>query len=282
MERFGLRLLCLPARLHPHSHLGSFDGSSPRGSSGSRASFEFCRGIGEFGGCERREEPSSRGEERDDEQKPGAAWEREDGGEENDVGVEKECDRSVVMTKPPRCELVQNKWMVENQTEKVEVEVKMNHVVYIVNCVGSHVVIKGKGKSVVMDGCKKTSVVFDSCLSTLEAVNCKQCKAQCLVNLHVAAIDKTDGFTLYVPRSCIDSLRITTSKSSDMNVSFPSETDDQDWIELPIPEQYVHTIEKNKLKTEVSDLYSFVVCCKSSGKRMVASPSSSVGRAPGS
>ena len=73
------------------------------------------------------------------------------------------------MTKPPRCELVQNKWMIENQTGSVEVEVKMNHVVYIVNCVGSHVVIKGKAKSVVIDGCKKTTVVFDSCLSTLEA-----------------------------------------------------------------------------------------------------------------
>ena len=186
------------------------------------------------------------------------------------------------MTKPPRCELVQNKWMVQNQTEKVEVEVKMNHVVYIVNCVGSHVVIKGKAKSVVIDGCKKTTVVFDSCLSTLEAVNCKQCKAQCLVNLHVAAIDKTDGFTLYVPRSCVDSLRITTSKSSDMNVSFPSEADEQDWIELPIPEQYVHTIQKDKLKTEVSDLYSCDVCCKRKGRRRKASPSSSVGRAPGS
>ena len=191
-------------------------------------------------------------------------------------------NRSVVMTKPPRCELVQNKWMVENQTDRLELEVKMNHVVYIVNCVGASVVIKGKAKSVVVDGCKKTTVIFDSCLSTLEVVNCKQCKAQCLINLHVAAIDKTDGFTLYVHRSCVDSVRITTSKSSDMNVSFPSEADEQDWIELPIPEQYVHTIQKDKLKTEVSDLYSLGVCCKSNGRGMETSPSSSVGRAPGS
>ena len=70
----------------------------------------------------------------------------------------------MVLSKPPRCELVQNKWMIENQTGSVEVEVKMNHIVYMINCVGASVVVKGKGKSITMDNCKKTSVIFDSCL----------------------------------------------------------------------------------------------------------------------
>ena len=161
----------------------------------------------------------------------------------------------MVMAKPPRCELVQNKWMIENQTESVEVEVKMNHIVYMINCVGASVVVKGKAKSITMDNCKKTSVIFDKCLSTLEIVNCKQCKAQCLDDIPTIAIDKTDSFTMYMPRECIAKVRITTSKSSDMNVSFPSAADPQDWVELAIPEQFVHTIENDALKTIVSDLY---------------------------
>ena len=60
---------------------------------------------------------------------------------------------------------------------------------------------------------------------------------------------------MYMPRECVAKVRITTSKSSDMNVSFPSAADPQDWVELAIPEQYVHTIENDVLKTVVSDLY---------------------------
>ena len=79
---------------------------------------------------------------------------------------------------------------------------------------------------------------------------------QCLVSVPTVAVDKTDGCTIFVPRSCLDSIRILTSKCSDMNVSFPSESDEQDWVERAIPEQYVHTIVKESVQTTVSDLYS--------------------------
>ena len=40
-----------------------------------------------------------------------------------------------------------------------------------------------------------------------------------------------------------------------MNVSFPGATDEEDNIERPIPEQYVHKIVDGKLTAEVSELY---------------------------
>ena len=40
-----------------------------------------------------------------------------------------------------------------------------------------------------------------------------------------------------------------------MNVAFPGATDEDDLIERPIPEQYVHTIRDGKLTAEVSELY---------------------------
>lgn len=84
----------------------------------------------------------------------------------------------------------------------------------------------------------------------------RQCKIQSLVSVPTVAVDKTDGCTIYFPRSCIDSIRILTSKCSDMNVSFPSAKDEQEWVEKAIPEQFVHTIQGDQVKTNVSDLYS--------------------------
>ena len=89
----------------------------------------------------------------------------------------------------------------------------------------------------------------------------RQSKVQCLVSVPTVAVDKTDGCTIFFPRSCLDSIRILTSKCSDMNVSFPSAEDEQDWVERAIPEQYVHTIVKEAVQTTVSDLYSLRVCC---------------------
>ena len=91
-------------------------------------------------------------------------------------------------------------------------------------------------------------------------LHCRQSKVQCLVSVPTVAVDKTDGCTIFFPRSCLDSIRILTSKCSDMNVSFPSENDEQDWVERAIPEQYVHTIVKESVQTTVSDLYSWRVC----------------------
>lgn len=80
---------------------------------------------------------------------------------------------------------------------------------------------------------------------------------QCRDNLPSVAIDKTDGIIVGLPWTARDTV-LTTSKSSEMNVTFPvSEAEDADWIEIPIPEQFVSVINsKNKLDTKVSELYS--------------------------
>ena len=81
---------------------------------------------------------------------------------------------------------------------------------------------------------------------------------QCLGGMNTVAIDKTDGCTVYFPRSVIETLELRTSKCSDLNVSFPSKDDEQEWLEKPIPEQYCHRIVDEGVKTTVADLY----CCR--------------------
>ena len=81
--------------------------------------------------------------------------------------------------------------------------------------------------------------------------------------MNTVAIDKTDGCTIYFPRSVIETLELRTSKCSDLNVSFPSKDDEQEWLEKPIPEQYCHRIVDEGVKTTVSDLYCCPVCWRS-------------------
>ena len=66
-----------------------------------------------------------------------------------------------------------------------------------------------------------------------------------------------DGIVVGLTWSARDAI-ISSSKSSEMNVTFPiAEGPDADWIELPIPEQFVTKLTPaNKLVTSVSELYT--------------------------
>ena len=108
-----------------------------------------------------------------------------------------------------------------------------------------------------MDQCSNVTLLVHGALSGLEVVNSKRVKLQVKDRLPSVAIAKTDGCVVGLPWASRDTV-ITTSKSSEMNVTFPvSDKEDADWIELPIPEQYVSTIKPdNKIDTHVSELYS--------------------------
>ena len=64
---------------------------------------------------------------------------------------------------------------------------EMNNVVYLFKCTDSTVVIKGKINSITLDSCKKTSVVFDSLVSSMEFINCQS------VQMQVRLSNLTDG-----------------------------------------------------------------------------------------
>ncbi len=74
------------------------------------------------------------------------------------------------------------KWMVEHQNANRELVIDVtaiNQAVYIFRCTDTVVHVKGgKLSSVVMDSCKRTSVVFDALVGPFEFVNCQGCKMQ--------------------------------------------------------------------------------------------------------
>ena len=166
---------------------------------------------------------------------------------------------AVAMKHPPRLQYQQNgnKWWVEYQTKEqgiVNVDVKnIKENIYIYGCVDATIQVNGKCSSIVVDGCKKTNIYFDICIASVEVVNSRSVKIFCKEKVNSVAIDKTDGIVVTLPRSSLDT-EIVASKSSEMNLSWPDENDDM--VEKPIPEQYVHKIKGMTITADVSELYS--------------------------
>ncbi len=117
--------------------------------------------------------------------------------------------------------------------------------------------ITTKVKGVRIDSCANVTILLQGALSGIEVVNSKRMKMQVKDRVPSVAIDKTDGCLVGLPFSSRDTL-ITTSKSSEMNVTFPeSDKEDAEWVEAPIPEQFVSKIlDSGKVHTHVSELYT--------------------------
>ncbi|GMI25527.1 hypothetical protein TeGR_g6539, partial [Tetraparma gracilis] len=167
-----------------------------------------------------------------------------------------------IVTGPAVCEYKDQgmKWSVENQTKEsgvVTVEITdPKQQVYIFKCDGATIDIKGKCKGIVVDTAVKTNVLFDSVISSCEIVNCKRMQVQSRGMVPSIAIDKTDGILVYVSKESASTTTFVTSKSSEMNVSWPDANDDMQ--EKCIPEQFQHKLdpEKGSISSDISDLYS--------------------------
>nr|CAG4650274.1 EOG090X08PR [Sida crystallina] len=139
------------------------------------------------------------------------------------VGPKPSAPAAAAPVKPPRLELDGKKWAVEyqkNQPGLIISETGMNQTVYVFKCEGSTLQVKGKVNSIVLDSCKKTSVVLDSVVSSVEFVNCQSVQMQVLTKVPTVSIDKTDGCQIYLNKDSLD-VSIVSAKSTEMNVLVP-------------------------------------------------------------
>ncbi|XP_053960940.1 adenylyl cyclase-associated protein 1 isoform X3 [Anastrepha ludens] len=141
------------------------------------------------------------------------------------------------------------KWLIEYQRNNPNLMVdnaEMNNVVYMFKCEGSTLTVKGKVNNVVLDSCKKCSLLFDSVVASVEFVNCQSVQMQVLGFVPTISIDKTDGCQMYLSKESFG-VEIVSSKSSEMNVMLPQASGD--YTELALPEQFKTTISGQSLKT---------------------------------
>ncbi|XP_076066666.1 adenylyl cyclase-associated protein 1 isoform X2 [Oratosquilla oratoria] len=158
-----------------------------------------------------------------------------------------------IASRPPKFALEGRKWFVEYQKNQPELTISktsMDQSVYMFRCENTVVQVKGKINSLVMDSCKKSSVVFDTLVSGLEIVNCQSSKAQVMDKLPTVTIEKTDGCQVFLSKASL-ATEIVTAKSSEMNIMIP--TASGEFNELPVPEQFKTVIKNNKLVTECTE-----------------------------
>ncbi|VDL59653.1 unnamed protein product [Hymenolepis diminuta] len=142
----------------------------------------------------------------------------------------------------------------EQRNREVIVEAKeKKETVYIFECRDSVVQIKGKVNSIVLDSCKKTFLLFDTVISSVDVINCQSVQVQVIGVMPTINIDQTDGCQVYLSEES-KGVDIITAKSSEMNILIPK--GDGDYTEYNVPEQFKTNFVANHLETKVNDLTS--------------------------
>lgn len=156
--------------------------------------------------------------------------------------------------KPAKVELEDgNKWIIENQEDNRSIKIdntELHHTVHIFGCVNSVVQISGKINAVTMAGCKKTSVVLDSAVSSFSITSSPSFEVQIIGSIPTIQVDTTDSGQVYLSKDCMEVIEIITSKSSSINISVPT-GEDGDFVERPVPEQMKSRVVDGKLVTEI-------------------------------
>jgi len=160
--------------------------------------------------------------------------------------------KAAAPAKPPKFSLEGTKWVVEHQLKNKEIviqDTEVKQTVYIYKCKDSVIQIKGKVNAVTVDDCTKCGIVFDNVVASFEVVNCNSLEVQVVGKVPCIAVDKTSGCQIFLSKESIET-EIVTSKTSEMNVSFPDPAQD-DMVETPVPEQFKSYVKNGKLVSEI-------------------------------
>ncbi|XP_042389605.1 cyclase-associated protein 1-like [Zingiber officinale] len=143
------------------------------------------------------------------------------------------------------------KWAVENHIGNKNLIIEdcdTKQSVYIYGCKDSVLQVKGKVNNITVDKCTKMGVLFTEVVAAFEIVNCNGVEVQCQCSAPTISIDNTSGCQLYLSSDSLGA-SITTAKSSDINVLVPGAGPDNDWVEHPLPQQFIHAHKDGQFTT---------------------------------
>eukprot|EP00290_Baffinella_frigidus_P005441 CAMPEP_0180132926 /NCGR_PEP_ID=MMETSP0986-20121125/9256_1 /TAXON_ID=697907 /ORGANISM="non described non described, Strain CCMP2293" /LENGTH=433 /DNA_ID=CAMNT_0022072987 /DNA_START=101 /DNA_END=1402 /DNA_ORIENTATION=+ len=122
--------------------------------------------------------------------------------------------------------------------------------VCMVACKRSLLQIPGKINTLQIDGCVKTSIVVESCVASIDVINCKSCEIQVTDWTPMITLDGCEGAIIYLSQKCVDNdVAIVSSKCSELNIVLPAKSNDEDPVELPVPEQFETRVRNGALVT---------------------------------
>ena len=148
--------------------------------------------------------------------------------------------------KPPRKQLEANKWLVENYDNPgsmIEIEAEIQHSILITKCAKTTIRIIGKANAISVDSSSQVSLIVDSLVSSVDVIKTPRFEMQVLGTLPTVLLDRVDGAAIYLGA---ESLRteVFTSRCTQVNINVPGKSEDDDYVECPVPEQ-IKTVIKN-------------------------------------
>lgn len=160
------------------------------------------------------------------------------------VRDDKDTKTPAAAKKPPQNELVDNKWMITNVAKTdvdnglITIDGSMDQSVYIGNCHGVVVQIKGKVNAISINVSDKVGLVIDKAISSVELTKCNKCEVQVIDSVPIINVDQSESTNIYLSRSSL-ATEVYSSCSTALNVNIPSRDEDGDLQEVSISEQFV-------------------------------------------
>jgi adenylyl cyclase-associated protein len=125
--------------------------------------------------------------------------------------------------------------------------------VYIGACKQGVVQIKGKCKSITINSCQGTGVVFDETIGPIEVMRSKKVQVQVTGTSPLFQLDKSEGINVYLSKEAVAVAKIFTAECSSININVPvvDRHGEDDMKEHAVPEQMEHKFVDGKLTSEV-------------------------------
>jgi len=137
------------------------------------------------------------------------------------------------------------RWVVENYNEGVQALEKfdMKSNVFLSLNDDTTFQITTKVKAVCIDACINCRIFIKEVVSTVEIVNCQNVTLICQEKVPSIAVDKCQSPRIILMRKAYETHPdIYTSNIAAMNIEIPGKTDEDDMVELPVPEQFLTKI----------------------------------------
>ncbi|PNS16819.1 Adenylyl cyclase-associated protein [Sphaceloma murrayae] len=150
-------------------------------------------------------------------------------------------------------ELDGNKWYIENfdsPSAPIELEVELTHSILISRCKNTTVILKGKANAVSIDNCSRTNLIVENLISSVDVVKCPNFALQVTGALPTVMLDQVDGASLYLSKDSLHT-EVYTSKSTSININLPPAKEEDDYKEVPLPEQIRTFVKDGKLVSEI-------------------------------
>jgi adenylyl cyclase-associated protein len=157
--------------------------------------------------------------------------------------------------KDPKKEFKMNTWYVENYGKEIVKfegeEVESNYGFALIKCTDTTLVISGKCKSVMLENCSNIKIIIDSVLAMVEIINSKKITTTIKESCPQFNIERSNGVHLYLfepAKNC----KINSTCSMTMVVHYPKKdaTEDDDWLDIAIPETLLTQIKNDRLTSE--------------------------------